>query len=451
MQNHKFVSFIYLCFLSLYANSLCAQTLLITNATLIDGNGSAALSDVNILIKNGLIHSVGTSLNKPLDSPTIDAKGQVVTPGLIDMHTHPTFEILTKAPRMPFPDTDSMPSSDKDMREFIETRLPLRLNRFLQGGITTVISAGGYWPFDIEIRERIYAEDLSGPRMLVASPIFTAPGGHPASGICSGTSWCVSRLSFEVSDAELARAGVRRFAAGGVQAIKLVYDSFDKTHLGGPDFNFPRLDKKVMKAIVEEAKQIGLPVIAHAKTVNETADVIEAGVDALVHSALMENPEFTTRDGSYLPQLVGEKKGMVVTTTIRAFYERLLSATPESRPQAQHNFDLVGPSLRAYAEAGASLVFGTDYDGAGLDPDPADAVRSEAQALVAAGFTEVEVISMATGNAWRHPVVPLALGSIQPGKIADILILSDDPLKDITALTRPLVVIKEGRIVIDKR
>jgi imidazolonepropionase-like amidohydrolase len=263
--------------------------------------------------------------------------------------------------------------------------------------------------------------------------------------------WCVNRLSYEVSDAAHAREGVRRFAAGGVQAIKLVYDSFDKTHLGGPDFDFPRLDKKVMEAILLEARKIGLPVIAHAKTVDETADVVEAGVDALVHSALMENPEFTTTGGTYLPQLIADSPVLVVTTTIRAFYERLLSATQESKAQAQRNFDLVGPSLRAYMKAGISLTIGTDYDGAGLDPDPADAFRSEAKALVAAGFTELEVISMATGNASRHPVVPLTLGSIQPGKIADLLILDDDPLHDITALTRPVIVIKEGRILIDKR
>ena len=66
----------------------------------------------------------------------------------------------------------------------------------------------------------------------------------------------------------------------------------------------------------------------------------------------------------------------------------------------QRNFDLVGPSLRAYANAGVPIMFGTDFDGAGLDPDPADAVRSEARALVAAGFSEIEVIQMATGNAW---------------------------------------------------
>jgi len=359
-------------------------------------------------------------------------------------------DIPMKNPKLPFPDPEAMPSSDADMRDFIETRLPDRLYKFLEGGITTIVSAGSYWPFEIKIRERIALDDLAGPRLLVASPIFTAPGGHPASGICSSKAWCVEKLSYEVDNSSAAREGVRRFAADGAQAIKLVYDSFDKRYFGGPNFDFPRLDKEVMAAIVDEAKAAGLPVIAHTKTVDETADVVRAGVDALVHSALMENAEFTTADGEYLPQLINEH-GLSITTTIRSFHERLLSAPPAARARMQGNFDLVGPSLRAYANAGISLMFGTDFDGAGLDPDPADAVRSEARALVAAGFSEIEVIQMATGNAWLHPMVPKALGSIEAGKIADLLILSKDPLDDISAITHPLLVIKAGRIVIDKK
>ena len=159
---------------------------------------------------------------------------------------------------------------------------------------------------------------------------------------------------------------------------------------------------------------------------------------------------FTTADGEYLPRLVQER-GLPLTTTIRSFHERLASAPPEAQERTQAIFDLVGPSLRAYADAGVTLLFGTDFDGAGLDPDPGEAVRSEARALVAAGFSELEVISMATGNASQHPMVPAALGTIEAGKLADLLILAADPLEDISAVTRPLLVIKEGRIVIDKR
>ena len=451
MQIRRIIFFLWAAFLlTSQSTTTNAETLIISNARLIDGTGAAPLTGVSVLVKGKHIHSIGKDIEQQNEVVVIDATGLTIMPGLIDMHTHPTFEILAEKPRMPFPTPDSLPSSDEDMREFIKSRLPRRLNKFLEGGITTVISAGGYWPFDIEIRDRIAAGELKGPRMLVASPIFTAPGGHPASGICSGAPWCSEKLAVEAANADVARAAVRRYADGGVQAIKFVYDSFDKTFLGGPDLAFPNLDKDIMAAIISEAKAVGLPVIAHTKTVNETADVLKAGVDALVHATLMENVSFTTSEGKYLPRLIKEQN-LSITTTIRSFYERLQSAIPAARARLQRNFDLVGPSLRAYADAGITLMFGTDFDGAGIDPDPGEAVRSEARALVAAGFNEMEVISMATGNASQHPMVPNEQGTIESGKLADIIILADDPLQDISAITRPLVVIKAGSIVIDKR
>ncbi|MFK8047809.1 MAG: amidohydrolase family protein [Halioglobus sp.] len=435
---------------SVQGNAADTKVIVIKDATLIDGTGTLPIGRTDIVIKGNNIVAVGKGFEGAEKSTVIDASGLTVMPGLIDMHTHPTFEVLMEKPKLPFPDPATMVSNDAEMQEFIGSRLPERLNRFLKGGVTTVVSAGSYWPYETSIRDRIAAGNLAGPRMLVASPIFTAPGGHPASGICSGERWCVERLSFEVADAASARAGVRRFAADGAQAIKLVYDSFDKTYLGGPDFDFPRLDQGVMRAIVEEANEVGLPVLAHTKTVDETVDAVKAGIDALVHSALMENDQFTTADGEYLPKLVADHD-LSVTTTIRAFHERLFGATADRQDLLQRNFSLVGASLRAYTDAGAVLMFGTDYDGAGIDSDPADAVRSEARALVAAGFSELEVIAMATGNARKHPIIPDALGSIALGNIADILILAENPLEDITAITRPLIVIKEGRIIVDNR
>ena len=427
-----------------------AQTVVLTNARLIDGTGATPVENVDIVIANGLVKAVGVDLPAVEGGLVIDAGGKTVMPGIIDTHTHPTFEVLMANPRMPFPDPAAMPSSDEDMREFIEQRLPKRLRRFLSGGVTTIVSAGGYWPFEIGIRDDIVSGDLAGPRLLVASPLFTAPGGHPASGICSGEKWCSEKLAFETSDPDAARRAVRRYASDGAEAIKIVYDSFDKRSLGGPNLDFPRLDPDVMAAIIDEAKIAGLPVIAHSKTVDETADVVTAGVDVLVHTALMENDDFTTSQGVVLPELVAEKK-LPMTTTLRGFYEALESASEEARPGRQRNFDLVGPTLRAHAAAGVSIMFGTDFDGIGLDPDPAVAVRSEARALIAAGFSELDVISMATGNTTGHPMVPANLGTLEVGKIADLLVLEQDPLQDITAMTRPVLVLQAGKIAVDRR
>ncbi len=439
-----------ICFLPLVAQATTAVPLVIRNVTVIDGTSARPVNNLSVLIDGIHIKSVSADLDIPTESNVIDGEGMVLMPGIIDMHTHPTFEIRTANPRMPFPDPSALPASDEEMKDFIETRLPRRLELFLERGVTTVISAGGYWPYDISIRDQIRRGELTGPRLLVASPIFTAPGGHPASGICSGKTWCASRLSFETDDAESAREGVRKYAAGGVQAIKLVYDSFDKTKLGGPNFDFPRLDLEVVKAIVEEAQNAQLPVIVHTKTVDETADILSTGVDALVHSALKENAGFLTSDGRHLPSLIAER-GLSVTTTVRGFHERLLSATGKARERMEKNFSLVGPSLEAYRDAGITLMFGTDFDGAGLAPDPGDAVRSEAEALVAAGFSNHEVIQMASGNASMHPMVPGNIGKIKSGMLADILLLNENPLDDISAIARPVLVIKNGEIVFDKR
>ena len=109
------------------------------------------------------------------------------------------------------------------------------------------------------------------------------------------------------------------------------------------------------------------------------------------------------------------------------------------------------PTFHALKDAGVVIVLGTDFAGIGPDPQPGIAVRKEAEALVALGFKEGEVIQMATGNAGRFPLIPGTIGTIVPGSYADLLLLEGDPLKDISALFAPTVVVKEGKIVIDKR
>ena len=112
---------------------------------------------------------------------------------------------------------------------------------------------------------------------------------------------------------------------------------------------------------------------------------------------------------------------------------------------------MVGPSLKAQQAAGVALLFGTDFAGIGTPPDLRQLILSEIHVLTLAGFSNEEVIQAMTGNAAKHPMTPEDIGTIEPGKLADIIILDDDPLTNIETITHPRIVIKGGQIVVNKQ
>ena len=112
---------------------------------------------------------------------------------------------------------------------------------------------------------------------------------------------------------------------------------------------------------------------------------------------------------------------------------------------------MVGPSLKAYQAAGVTLLFGTDFAGVGNPADLRQLILSEINVLRLAGLSNAEVIQAMTGNMAKHPMTPEDIGTIEPGKLADIIIVDDDPLTNIESITYPWVVIKGGQIVVDKR
>ncbi len=201
-------------------------------------------------------------------------------------------------------------------------------------------------------------------------------------------------------------------------------------------------------AIVEQSHSHSLPVIAHAMSSEDASAVIDAGVDALVHVPFRDLLSYETPSGESIPALLSEKNIPVVTTvgidtTDAPFWIRA------SMPFAR--FVIFKPTLDALKEADVILVLGMDFSGVGADPQPGSAVRAEVEALIELGFTESEVLRTATANASEHPMIPNGIGSITPGSRADLLLLEDDPLENIGALFSPTVVIKDGRVVIDKR
>ena len=117
--------------------------------------------------------------------------------------------------------------------------------------------------------------------------------------------------------------------------------------------------------------------------------------------------------------------------------------------------ELAGPRMfvtgRLFTAPGVVLLFGTDFQGVGTPADPRELILSEIKVLKAAGLSNAEVIEMITGNARFHPMTPEDIGTIEAGKLADIIIVDADPLTEIEAMTWPTVVVKGGQILVDKR
>ena len=223
--------------------------------------GARVIDRATITVADGKILSIAAT-PPARATVTIDGTGKTALPGLIDAHVHMLAGI-----------------TEADTRTFIDGALKERLQAFLRHGVTTVKSASDPTDLILGIRQDLRDGTLAGPRLLVVGPSFTARGGHPASTICRGDAWCRANRAAEVDSEEQARREVRRLAQSGVDAIKVVYSS------GEPEFksSFPKLRLEIVKAIVEEARSLGLPVTAHVTEESMALEVLAAGVSGVEH------------------------------------------------------------------------------------------------------------------------------------------------------------------------
>ena len=401
----------------LWAAAADAQDLVITNARVLDGNGTV-IEQGHVVVTDGRIASVGAGAPNVSGGRTIDAGGKTVMPGFIDAHRH----II-----------------EGNGDEWLANRAAAQMQEFLEAGFTSVLSAID-GPELLEARRRIEAGEMTGPRIFAAAfvPLSALPlgggGGDPAR----------TDPSRNNRPTEPAPAIPREATIRAVQnAADAGYDYIKTLMIRTP--NGPEVE--TLRLIVEEGAKHGLPVITHAVSILDTLAAIEAGPAVLVHTPHIGHLE---EDPEAVKKIVDARIPM--TSTLAVFLPHFGDDNePLFRDGLPFPWDTVssggqGPiNARILWEAGiVAYGYGTDTQW-----PPKQSLVDELRALRLM-FSPQDVVTILTKHAAAAALKADELGTLEPGKLADIVIIDGDPLESSADLLNVVMTIKGGEVVYQK-
>src|SRR5438270_1558159 len=388
---------------------------------LLDVKSGKMLSDQTLVIEDGKIVASGGAADAkvPADAVRIELPDATVLPGLIDAHTHltadPKFGYETLALSVP--------------REALIGAKNARLT--LLAGFTTVRNVGARDFSDVALRDAINAGDVPGPRLLVSGPPLSITGGHCDNNMLP---FEYHRTSDGVADGVAAvQHKVRENIKYGADLIKVCATGGVLSLGDNPQHSQYTLEE--MKAIVADAHRLGRKVAAHAHGAQGIAWASEAGVDSIEHGSYIDDAGIAMmkKNGTYLVPTLYLADWMRENATkigLPAMYAtKMKDVTAVSRQNIKKAFN-----------AGVKIAFGTD---AAVYPHGLNA--HEFAVYVQIGMTPLQAIQTATVNAadllgWSK------IGSLENGNFADIIAVNGDPLKDVTLLQDPVMVMKGGTV-----
>ena len=403
-----------------------AQITAIRAGKLIDPDSGTVLTDQIILIRDSRIEKVGKALDIPAGATVIDLTKMTVLPGLIDCHTH-----LADGAH----DGEPMGQFKKTAAQVALESVP-NARAMLESGFTTVRDVGAYRALgDVALRDAINRGDIIGPRMYVAGAYLTITGGAgAATGLAPDIQLPWDLRYGEANSPWEVRKVVRQLAHDGVDHIKTLSSGAVLTHGSNPKSQEFTLEE--LQAAVDEAGHFGLRVAAHAHSPDGIKNAIRAGVASIEHATMIDDEgiALAKQHGTYLDMDIydeeciqeGGKKGNVP----KDFLEH----------DAQLG-QLQRDNFRKAVSAGVKMAFGTD---AGVCPYGTSG--KQFVFMVKYGMTPMQAIQAATSNAADLLGYASELGSIKPGKYADIIAVPGDPLADIQLLEDVKFVMKDGKI-----
>lgn len=419
---------IYAFLLLLFPLSLLAQERTYIHAgTLIDGRSTKPQKEVTLIIENNKIVDIQKGFTPALQgAQLIDLRGYTVLPGLMDMHVHLEGE--------------TSPDQYSEKFRMNEAETALRAAQYakttLNSGFTTVRDLGGTG-VNISLKKSIENGWAEGPRIFTAGKSIATTGGHadPTNGVNRKLMGDPGPAEGVINGPDEARKAVRQAYKNGSDLIKI-------TATGGvlsvaKDGSGPQFSEEELQAIIATAKDYGMHVAAHAHGKEGMKRAVMAGVNTIEHGTYMDEEimQLMKEKGAYLVPTLMAGRTVADSAKVKGYYPAVV--VPKALaigPKLQDTFS------KAYKN-GVNIVFGTD---AGVFVHGLNA--KEFSLMVEAGMSPMEAIQSATLVPARVLGVENKLGSIEKQKLADIIAVKGDPLKDISVLENVIFVMKDGQV-----
>jgi len=409
------------------------MTRVLTGATLIDGTGAIPVSDAALVIDGERIIAAGprTGLTWPPDADVVDVSGRTVIPGLIDAHDHMASHGYALATRWGL-DEPASTAHLRTARVLAET---------LAMGYTTVRDAGG---LDAGFKVAIEHGLIAGPRLVLGIQIISPTGGIGDRVSPSGHECCAAYdplLPRSVGNGpDEVRDVVRTIVRAGADVIKTATTGGASSRAGhGPRDAAFSLEE--MQALVAESHALGRRVMCHALGGPGLRTALAAGVDSIEHGCYLdEEPEL-------MAKMAAQGTFFVPTLTVYVYHRESVAPHVRARAIDLHPHHLA--SIRRALELGVPIAAGTDAGGHG---HPKNAL--ELRYLVEAGLTPMQALRAATQWAARCLGLERELGTLEKGRLADVVVVNGNPLDDVRVLLDPGridLVLKGGAVCADRR
>jgi imidazolonepropionase-like amidohydrolase len=407
------------------------QMIVIKNVQLIDGTGCEPEINKCVIIKDGLIERIEENCEDFDDALVIEGKGKTLMPGMIDCHVH-----LDLGDNLDIPGV------------MLEESLPLfviraneRLNRYLPAGFTTLRVNGGHEHLATALRDAVDMEIIRGPRIIAAGKYLSITGGHGQ----FFKTWVKTSYSMVdmVDGPEEIRKAVRTQITNGVDVIKFfntggVMDS--SSNPNGQEFT----DEEI-QMVVSEAKRGGKRTSTHAHGTMGIKSAIRAGVDSIEHASILDEEcvDLLKNSDSYIVPTLSAVHWIIEKGDELGLPDYVMDKARALKDKVYKSFDM---ALKANVNIAMGTDSGTPYNFHGNN-------AIELELMVDAGMTPLEAIKTATHNAAENLGILEFTGTIEVGKLADLILVDGDPIEDISLLQEKEkieLVIKEGVIEVDR-